>query len=171
MAHPLVDQHLFTRGEFVRCLKGVCEEDGCRRLPPMNCISWIVGHLAHQENVYWVLQAQGRELYPDLYKLVGWGCPPSTPSLSEMWTVWRTVTEAADEYLETLTPEVLQSHLVWRGEPLQESVGTMLLRNTHHYWFHLGESHAIRQMLGHTDLPQFVGDMSKAFYRPECSAA
>jgi hypothetical protein len=30
-----------------------------------------------------------------------------------------------------------------------------------------GEAHAIRQMLGHTDLPQFVGDMSEALYRPE----
>ena len=31
----------------------------------------------------------------------------------------------------------------------------------------LCEAHAIRQMLGHGDLPQFVGDMSAAVYRPE----
>jgi hypothetical protein len=43
----------------------------------------------------------------------------------------------------------------------------MLHRNTYHYWYHLGEAHAIRQMLGHTDLPQFVGDMSEALYRLE----
>jgi hypothetical protein len=43
----------------------------------------------------------------------------------------------------------------------------MLLRSVYHYWTHLGEAHAIRQMLGHTDLPQFVGDMSEALYRPE----
>jgi hypothetical protein len=36
----------------------------------------------------------------------------------------------------------------------------------YHYWYHLGEAHAIRQMLGHQDLPQFVGDMSAAVYRP-----
>lgn len=42
-----------------------------------------------------------------------------------------------------------------------------ILRNIYHYWFHLGEAHAIRQLLGHTDLPQFVGDMSEALYRPE----
>ena len=53
------------------------------------------------------------------------------------------------------------------GKPLPESIGTMLLRNTYHYWFHCGEAHAIRQMLGHPDLPQFVGDMSEALYRPE----
>ena len=37
----------------------------------------------------------------------------------------------------------------------------------YHYWFHTGEAHAIRQQLGQTDLPQFVGDMSAALYRPE----
>jgi len=39
----------------------------------------------------------------------------------------------------------------------------MILKNIYHYWTHLGEAHAIRQMLGYTDLPQFVGDMSQAF--------
>jgi hypothetical protein len=43
----------------------------------------------------------------------------------------------------------------------------MLTRNIYHYWFHTGEAHAIRQMLGHGRLPQFVGDMSTAMYRPE----
>jgi hypothetical protein len=37
----------------------------------------------------------------------------------------------------------------------------------YHYWFHLGEAFAIRQLLGHRDLPEFVGDMSEAVYRPE----
>ncbi len=37
----------------------------------------------------------------------------------------------------------------------------------YHYWLHIGEGHAIRQQLGHVDLPQFVGDMSEALYCPE----
>jgi len=37
----------------------------------------------------------------------------------------------------------------------------------YHYWFHLGGAHAIRQLLGHPDLPQFVGDMAEALYSPE----
>ena len=45
-----------------------------------------------------------------------------------------------------------------------EGLGTMLLRNIYHYWFHTGEVHAMRQVLGHTNLPQFVGDMSLAKY-------
>jgi hypothetical protein len=84
-----------------------------------------------------------------------------------MWDVWRTVTAAADAYLETLTPEILQTHLRRDGQPVGESVGTLLLRNTYHYWFHTGEAAAVRQLLGHAHLPDFVGDMSQAPYRPE----
>ena len=50
---------------------------------------------------------------------------------------------------------------------MAESVGTLLLRNLYHYWFHMGEAVAIRQMLGHPNLPDFVGDMSEVAYRPE----
>ena len=116
MTHPLVDQLRFARSEFVRCLNGVSEEDGRRRLEPMNSIGWIVGHLAYQEYTYWVARAQGEELYPDLGELVGWGRPPSTPSLDEMWSAWRVVTEAADRYLETATVENLQPRLPRGGQ-------------------------------------------------------
>jgi hypothetical protein len=109
---------------------------------------------------------QGKAIVPDLHKLIGYGPPPSTPPLDEMWAVWRKVTGTADCYLDTLTPELLQTHLRWQGKPRVESVGVMLLRNVYHYWKLLGEAHAIRQMLGHPDVPQFVGDMSQAFYHP-----
>ena len=35
----------------------------------------------------------------------------------------------------------------------------MLMRVIYHYWYHTGESAAVRQILGHVDLPEFVGDM------------
>ena len=164
MTHPLVTQLRFARSEFVGCLEGVSEADAQKRLEPMNCISWIVGHLAAQENGYWNLIAQGRGLYPDLHQQVGYGSPPSTPSLNAMWSAWREITATADLYLNTLSDDVLVSHLKWNTMPRPESVGTMLLRNTYHYWFHTGEAHAIRQQLGDGELPQFVGDMSAAVY-------
>ena len=43
----------------------------------------------------------------------------------------------------------------------------MLMRVIYHYWFHTGESAAVRQILGHVDLPEFVGDMDAAAYRRE----
>lgn len=169
MTHPLVTQLHFARSEFQRCLDGVSAGDALRRFEPMNCLSWIVGHLADQENRYWVLVAQGRSLAPGLNDLVGHGRPASTPPLDEMWAAWRTVTAAADEFLDTLTSQQMQSHFEWQGRTLRESMGTMLLRNLYHYWYHTGEAAAVRQMLGHADLPEFVGDMSAAAYRPEGS--
>ncbi len=167
MTHPLVIQLRFARLEFVRCLEGVTDEEARRRFEPMNCISWLVGHLANQENTYWVLIAQGKQIRPDLYPLVGYGKPASAPPLVEMWAAWREVTAVADQYLDTLTTDTLQTYFEWKGKPMQESVGTMLQRNLYHYWFHTGEAYAVRQMLGHTGLPDFVGDMSAALYRPE----
>ena len=165
--HPLVTQLRFTRSEFVRCLKDVSPEDAVRRIMPMNCISWIIGHLANQEQAYWVLLAQGRLVVPGLNDLVGSGKPASTPPLDEMWAAWRTITAAADTCLETLTAPSLQTHLIYKDKPRPEDIGTCILRNTYHYWYHTGEAHAIRDMLGHRELPEFVGDMSAAGYRPE----
>jgi uncharacterized damage-inducible protein DinB len=168
MPHPLVSQLRFTRHEWLRALRGVDEADGRIRLEPMNSISWILGHLAWHEQLYWLRYAQECDQYADLGKLVGSGRPASTPSLAEMQSTWRTITKAADPYLDTLTSEMLQEHFAWRGRQVRESIGTLLQRLIYHYWFHTGEVLAIRQMLGHRELPEFVGDIgAKGPYRPE----
>jgi hypothetical protein len=167
MTHLLVTQLRFARSELARCLDGVTDGDARRRLMPMNCLSWLVGHLADQENRYWVIEAQGKDAAPGLNDRVGYGKPASTPPLAEMWDAWRAVTAAADLYLDRLTPDLLDSHLERDGKPRPDNVGTMLLRNIYHYWFHIGEAHAVRQMLGHRNLPDFVGDMAGVPYRPE----
>ena len=155
----LVEQLRFTRAEWRRGLADVQAEEALRRFEPMNCISWMVGHLARQEQAYWVKIAQGRVVVPEIEELA------LTPPLDEMWEAWHIVTAAADVYLDTLTPAALPEHPIWKGQPLTESVGTRLHRNIYHYWYHLGESQAVRQLLGHTDLPPFVGSMAAAAYR------
>jgi uncharacterized damage-inducible protein DinB len=165
--HLLVRHLRFARSELIRCLEGVSEEDAIRRVMPMNCISWMVGHLTNQEQTYWVMLPDRPLIYPDLNNLVGFGKPASTPPLSEMWAVWHQVTAEADPYLDTLTPALLQVFLMRDGKPVSENVGTLLMRNIDHYWYHTGEASAVRQMLGHAGLPEFVGDMSAAVYTPE----
>jgi len=169
--HPLVTQLRFARSEFARGLEGVSEADGLVRHLPMNSIGWMVGHMANQEHRYWVVFAQGREVVTGLRERVGTGRPASTPPLAEMWSAWRTATTAADDYLDTLTIDLLGAHLESDGRPIDESVGTMLVRVIYHYWYHTGESAAVRQILGHVDLPEFVGDMDDAAYRPEATAS
>lgn len=164
MPHPLVTQLRFTRSEFCRGLAGLSDADARRRLMPMNCISWLIGHLAWQEQRYWLWRAQGQVPLPELNELLAYGKPASTPPLDEMWAAWWLVTSAADPWLDELTTERLQQPLAAGFA----NVGTYLHRTTYHYWYHLGEALAVRQMLGHGPLPDFVGDIDgEAPYQPE----
>ena len=166
MAQLLVAQLRFARSEFQRGLAGVSAEDGIKRSLPMNCISWTVGHLAAQEQRLWI-EIPGRLApFPGLADRVGYGRPASTPPLAQMWDAWRQITAAADGFLDELTAERLLEFPLWRGQRNDETYGTLLYRNVYHYWFHLGNAYAMREQLGHVDLPQFVGDMSTAVYVP-----
>jgi hypothetical protein len=166
MAHPLVDHLRFTRSELVRGFEGVTEDEASQHFGSLNSLGWIVGHLAAQEQFYWHIMAQGQVLRPEVFVCAS-GQPMSTPSITEMWGHWQAITEAANPFLDTLTPELLATHLTNRdtGEPWHENIGTMLHRMTYHYWFHLGEAQAIRQLLGHTSLPNFVGKLYDVAYR------
>jgi hypothetical protein len=164
MPHPLVTQLRFTRSEWRRGLQAVTAADAARRFGPINPIAWMIGHLAWQEQLYWLERAQGTTPVPEV-KAFGYGKPLTVPPLDDAWTWWRAVTKAADPYLDTLASAALTRR--WKRESSKETPGTKLHRTTYHYWFHLGESQAIRQMLGHTRLPDFVGGFGKAHYRPE----
>ena len=50
---------------------------------------------------------------------------------------------------------------------MDENIGTLLLRNFYHYLYRTGEASALRQMLGHVNVPEFVGNIGEAAYRPE----
>lgn len=168
MAHALIDQYRFTRSEWLRGLSDVNEEDAARHFGPMNCISWTVGHLAWHEQKYWLERAQGILLFATLNQLFAYRAPMSTPSLKEMLSCWHSVTRASEGFLDSLTNETLQAPLLHKGKPVGQSHGSALQRITYHYWYHIGEIQAIRQMLGHVDLPEYVGDIEVlAPWRPE----
>ena len=187
MTHPLVTQLRFARSEFVRCLEGVSDEDARHRVMPMNCLSWMVGHLAAHEQYHLVFFSGGDVPHPHLNQLVGLGQPASTPPLEDMWKAWHDITAAADLFLDAFTAEdmqiysereikqdtkLLEASQFWipSKEELEraladkkvregENNGTKILRITYHYFFHTGEAHAVRSLLGHPDLPWFIGDM------------
>jgi uncharacterized damage-inducible protein DinB len=168
MPHPLVLQLRFARSEFKRALAGVTDDAARRRFLPLNCIAWNVGHLAWQEQRYWLYRGQGRVLLPEVNELFAYGAPASTPALSEMWPAWEAITREADPWLDALTTEALQQPFTIQGGERTLTFGSLLLRTIDHYWYHAGENMAIRQLLGHTDLPEFVGDLdNEAPYLPE----
>jgi len=144
----------------LRCFSGLNKAHAENRLKPSNTLSWIVGHLANQEQEFWIYYPQGRFLFPDLNDMVGTGNPPSTPEIVRMWELWKIITQKTDAYLEGLSDKDLLQYFSVNGKKINENIGTLLYRNIYHYWFHLGEAHALRQQLGERDLPEFVGDLS-----------
>ncbi len=168
MAHPLVSQVRFTRSEFLRGVTGVSDEQAMKRILPMNCISWNIGHLAWQEQRYFLYYPQGKLLYPEINKLFAYGAPACTPPLDETLDAWKAITRAVDPWLDSLTSEKLQENVLRDGKPTRYLYGSLVLRLIYHYWYHTGENQAIRQMLGGSGLPEFVGDIDGvAPYRPE----
>jgi uncharacterized damage-inducible protein DinB len=166
MPHPLVDQLRFARRQFGVAVAGTPEEDGFRRLGPMNSIGWIVAHLAWHEQAYWLKRPQGIVVRPELDELGASGKPATTPSVTAMLEAWAAVTAAADPFLDRQTAATLFTP-TWDA-PNARLVGNGILRVTDHYWFHAGEIMAIRQVLGHAGLPEFIGDIDGlAPWRPE----
>jgi hypothetical protein len=80
--------------------------------------------------------------------------------------LWKRITKAADPWLDGLTTAALLEPLPPPGA--KRTAGDAIRRTTYHYWFHIGEIQAIRQVLGHGKLPDFVGDLeTRAPYVPE----
>ncbi len=170
MTHPLIHQLRFTRHEFHRGIKTVSQKDAEVRLLPMNCISWNIGHLAWQEQKYFMNYGMGKILYPDIDKEFAYGAPGTTPSLDYILPAWKTITETIDPWLDTLTTENLTANIISQGKEINRTFGNLLQRTIYHYWYHLGENMAIRQQLGHSKIPVFVGNIDdKAPYIPEMS--
>lgn len=167
MTHPRIEQLRFARAEWRRGLRGLGADDARRRLEPINSISWMVGHLAWHERLIWLERARGLQVEPSLDSVAS-GAPASTPNLAAMWAAWRRVVAEADVVLDTLTTADLESTLAHDRRPAPATAGTQLQRITYHYWSHIGEASAVRQILGHRGLAQFVGDIdSVAPYRRE----
>ena len=137
----------------------------------MNSIGWIVGHLAWQEQRYFLIRPQGRMPRPDIQTRFTTGGPKSTPKLRETLAAWREITKATEPFIAKLTTKALLRELPLDGKRSGQTQGDALRRLTYHYWFHIGEILAIRQMIGAKRLPEYVGAIErKAPYRPESAA-
>ncbi len=168
MPHPLVLQLRFTRSEFKRAISGVSEADAVKRVMPMNSISWTVGHLAWQEQRYFLYFPTGEYLIPELQERYAFGSPHSTPPLKEVLSMWRKVTREADKWLDALTTKDLLRFVELKGKKTARMYGNLLQRVIYHYWYHRGENMAVRKILGHTGMGYFVGNIDRqAPYTPE----
>jgi DinB superfamily len=152
----------FAVAEFERGLVGLTDDEARVRQvkadgSQMNAISWIVAHVAWQ----WLgvrARATGGDRPAEVASFRFGSDDPTPPPLStaleflEMAKQGLASVDAADNELMAKV-----------GAPgasitAAESVGTYLMRTVLHTWFHAGEVNAIRQMLGHPEIP-FVGPM------------
>jgi hypothetical protein len=167
MAHPRVDQLRFARSEWQRGLAGLTEVDAGIRYLPMNSISWMVGHMAWHERLCWMRRARGLRVERSLDAFAS-GRRASTPSFAAMQAAWERIVADADPFLDALTTADLELRLAHDPREDAPSAGSQLQYVTYHYWAHIGEVSAVRQLLGHADLAEYVGDFPpEAEYRPE----
>jgi len=145
--------HYLTRKEFERNLRGLTDEDARKRVGPMNCISWIIAHVANQHRTFFVDWPAGRKT-DQRYAPYGYGSPASQPPLEEALSLLQDACRDADAWLQTATRDSLQDRSTCTS-PEGENGGTLLVRNIFHTWCHLGEISSIRQTLGHKP-PEFV---------------
>jgi uncharacterized damage-inducible protein DinB len=151
----------FTRSVLDRTLYGISEEEGFLRFGRINSIGWIVGHVANHEQRLWLVRLGKPPVIADLHDRVASGRPASTPSLAEMLEARKAIIAASDPYLDSLQEADMEVNDSVTQPPFPEPPGTSLQRLIYHQWFHNGEIQAIRQMLGHTSLPQFVGKIGE----------
>lgn len=160
MSLALVEQLRFTRTEWQRGLAGISASDAGRRIAPMNSLSWMIGHLAWHERLVWVERGQGATVEPILDAVAN-GAPASTPPLDAMWAAWERIVERSDVVLAPMTTDGLGRSLAFDRRADPPAAGTELLHVIYHYWGHIGEASAVRQLLGHAGPPEFVGDIDR----------
>jgi hypothetical protein len=140
----------FALSEFARGLEGLIDEEARVRLKKadgteMNAITWTVSHIAG----HWLWRPRRLDRY-------SFGSnDPTPPSLDEARAVLAEAIAFQETWLKSLTPEKLASKPPgFAGE----SIGTGIMRAALHTWFHTGEINAVRQLLGHAEIP-YVGEM------------
>jgi hypothetical protein len=154
--YPLTDMAAFALSEFERGLKGLSDEDARKRLTKadgteMNAISWTIGHIAG----HWLHRP------PHLQRYAMGSVDATPPPLAEMLALLEDAKAFSASWLPR-ADEALLARIPPDGSTGGENVGTALMRATLHTWFHAGEINAIRQMLGHREIP-FVGLMLGKF--------
>ena len=160
MAHHLVRYVWHVRRELERVLDGISASDLNREVNGINSIAWMIGHLAMQEQSYWLL-FRDEELIDKNLKVYGSKVEDGKDA-SELIELWKTITERSNAWLETATASDLENTF----EKARENTGSLLTRVIGHYYFHIGQIATIRKMLGY-DVPGFVGSQEGAYYTPE----
>jgi uncharacterized damage-inducible protein DinB len=162
MAHHLVRYLQHVRREFLRALEGIDTSDLERSVEGLNSVRWMIGHLAAQEQAYW-LEPRGEPLVSEALFGYRRAVPERMESPERLLEVWWEVGARADEWLLTLSHDDLRGHLSGEGIVGIENIGSLLTRVIGHYYLHIGQITVIRKLLGY-EVPSFVGSQEGAYF-------
>jgi len=162
MAHHLVRYVWHVRRELERALDGISEEDLNKEVHGLNSIAWMIGHLANQEQAYWLL-FRNEELIDKNLRHYN-NKVEEGKDFAELFELWKTITNRSNAWLETATTSDLENTF----EKAKENTGSLMTRVIGHYYFHIGQIATIRKLLGY-DVPGFVGSQEGAYYSVEKS--
>ena len=122
-----------------------------RAIGRLNAGSWIVAHVAQQQEAYWCTGAQGLE--PDAWLAgldVGFGSEPSVPDYAESLAAFGRVRARAIPYLRSLRDGDLDAVMEPFGRG--QTVGDLLVRSVGHLFVHTGELATIASLVGAPDM-------------------
>lgn len=125
-----------------------------RAIGRLNAGSWIVAHVAQQQEAYWCTGAQ--RLDPDEWLAgldVGFGSEPSVPDYAESLAAFGRVRARAIPYLRSLRDVDLDSVMESSaGSGRAPTVGDLLVRSVGHLFVHTGELATIASLVGAPDM-------------------
>lgn len=151
----------FALSEFERGLVGLSDDEARIRIgkangAEMNAVSWIVGHIAQ----HWLSIAASAtgERRPGGLRPFSSGptADPTPPPLADALALLAGAAASVD-WIAGADDGRLSSRQ--GSNPDADTLGTTVMRAALHTWYHLGEIAAVRQMMGHAEIP-FVGRMA-----------
>ena len=150
--YPPIELARFALAEFNRNLEGLSEDDASVRMKKagggeMNAITWAMAHIAG----HWLSRPERLENFDFRSN------DPTPPALADARAWLDEAGLFTERWLPDADAELLGSKPDFLGG---ESIGTGVMRATLHTWFHCGEINAIRQLLGHPEIP-FLGDITE----------
>ena len=125
-----------------------------RAIGRLNAGSWVVAHVAQQQESYWCTGAQGLE--PDAWLAgldVGFGSEPSVPDYREALEAFARIRARAIPYLRSLRDDDLDAVMEPSdGSGRAQTVGDLVVRAVGHVFVHTGELATIASLVGAPDL-------------------
>ena len=123
---PVVTDMLrLTCKEFDRNLAGLNDDDARKRIEPMNCISWIIAHVANQHHTFFVAWQQEKAA-ETRFLPYGYGSPASQSHLEEALSLWHDATGDTEVWLKSVTNEKLKE-LPATSSPESENNGALMV--------------------------------------------